>query len=99
MNNLKASQFQIRNDDFQRKIKRTSNDELFEQMLSAENMRQDWKQVKSNKGRVGSEGEKPSLTRFCDFGSCHIELIIQFSNFRSGTLSNSLKLFVTNLHF
>lgn len=57
MNHLKPPQSLRRDGEFQREIKGTSNEEdLFEKMLSAENMRKAWEQVKSNKGSAGVDG-------------------------------------------
>lgn len=56
MNHLKSSQSLTRDDEIQREIKQTSSDDLFEKMLSAENMRKAWKQVKSNQGSAGVDG-------------------------------------------
>ena len=53
MNHLKPPQSLTRDGELQREIKPTSNEGLFEKMLSAENMRKAWKQVKSNKGSAG----------------------------------------------
>ncbi|MGK5090449.1 group II intron reverse transcriptase/maturase [Deltaproteobacteria bacterium TL4] len=75
MNHLKTSETSLSRDDvLQREIKRALNEDLFEKMLSAENMSKAWKQVKSNKGSAGIDGM--TIDEFPSFAKQHWRQIL-----------------------
>ena len=70
MNHLETSEKSLKRDDeLQREIKRPSNEDLFEQMLRAENRSRAWKQVKSNQGSAGIDGM--TIEEFPSFAQEH----------------------------